>query len=105
MLKSEVVAPLTIGTTKRISWAALLKSDWAISGFLVVVCAIPMVALSRHSTYLNGDSYQYLRAALSFAEGKGLRDMSGDPFTVLTPFYPLLIGIVHRLFASVDIET
>ena len=105
MLKSELVAPLTIGSTKRISWIALLKSDWAVSGVLVLVCAIPALALWRHSNYLTGDSYQYLRAAQTFAAGQGLRDMSGEPFTVLTPLYPLLIGAVHRLFANVDIET
>src|SRR5262249_39103500 len=83
---------------------AAIKSDWLASGLLTIVCAIPALLLWGHSSYLTGDSYQYLRAALSFADGNGLRDMSGNQFTVLTPLYPLVIGIVRRLFANADVE-
>jgi 4-amino-4-deoxy-L-arabinose transferase-like glycosyltransferase len=105
MLKSELVAPLAIGTVKANPKFWLITTDWIAWFFLVVVGTIPVLALWGKSTYLTGDSYQYLRAALSFSQSQGLRDMSGAPFTVLGPLYPLLIGIAHRIFESINVET
>ncbi len=82
-----------------------MKRDWVVSGLLVFACAIPALALWRHSSYLTGDSYQYLRGALSFSQGRGLRDMSGNPFIVLTPLYPIVVGTAYHLFANANIET
>lgn len=106
MLKSsDIVVPFVVPHREKVSWGALLQNDWVISGFLVLVATIPTVALWRHSAYLTGDSYQYLRAALSFASGQGLKDMSGDAFTFYPPVYPLLVGAVHKLAPSLNLET
>src|SRR5712671_6940154 len=106
MLKStEFVPGISFPAVSRTRETSLVKSDWAIALLLTLVSALPTLILWNRGSYLTGDSYQYLRAALTFAQGQGLRDMSGNPFTVLTPFYPLVIGIVHRLLPGVDIET
>lgn len=101
----ELAEPLTVAKTNRVAWRSLRENDWLISGFLVILTAIPAVALWGKSSYLTGDSYQYLRAALTFAQGQGLRDMSGESFTVLTPLYSILIGLGHLVFSNVNIET
>ena len=106
MLKSsELVSPVRFPATARAGLPTLVKSEWAITALLVLIAGLPTLALWNRASYLTGDSYQYLRAATTFANGQGLRDMSGNPFTVLTPLYPLLIGIIHRLVPAMDIET
>lgn len=102
---SELASGLTLPDRKSVSWSALVKNEWVLSAFLILISATPTLALWRHSAYLTGDSYQYLRAALTFANGQGFQDMSGNPFTFLTPLYPLVIGIAHRLTPSANIET
>ncbi len=105
MLKSsELVAPVSFPAS-RAGLPSLVKSEWAITALLALIAGLPTLALWNRASYLTGDSYQYLRAATTFANGQGLRDMSGNPFTVLTPLYPLLIGILHRLTPAMDIET
>jgi 4-amino-4-deoxy-L-arabinose transferase-like glycosyltransferase len=106
MLKSsELVSPVSFPATGTASLAIVAKGEWAITALLALVAGLPTLALWNRASYLTGDSYQYLRAAMTFANGQGLRDMSGDPFTVLTPLYPLLVGIVYRLVPAIDIET
>jgi len=102
---SEFVLPASFPVASKASLRLLVKSDWAISTLLVLAAALPALALWNHGSYLTGDSYQYLRAALTFAQGQGLRDMSGNPFTVLSPLYPLLVGSVHYLLPKLDFET
>lgn len=84
---------------------SLVKGDWLVVSGVVIVSTVVSIALWARSSYLSGDSYQYLRAALSFAQGQGLRDMSGGPFTLFSPFYPVLIGIGKLLFPTANIET
>jgi 4-amino-4-deoxy-L-arabinose transferase-like glycosyltransferase len=106
MLKSsELVSPVSFPFGRSASRSAVVTSDWAITVLLALVSVVPSLALWNRGSYLTGDSYQYLRAALTFAHGQGLQDMSGNPFTVLTPLYPLLIGILYRLIPAMDIET
>ena len=106
MLKSsELVSPVSFPATSRAGLPILVKSEWAIMALLALIAGLPTLALWNRASYLTGDSYQYLRAATTFANGQGLRDMSGNPFTVMTPLYPLLIGIIHRLVPAIDIET
>ena len=102
---SEFVLPASFPVTSKATLPLLVKSDWAISVLLALAAALPALALWSRGSYLTGDSYQYLRAALTFAQGQGLRDMSGNPFTVLSPLYPLLVGSVHRLLPMLDFET
>ncbi|HEY8188555.1 MAG TPA: hypothetical protein VIF64_20970 [Pyrinomonadaceae bacterium] len=105
MLKSsELVSPVSFPVAGSASRPIVVTSDWAVAALLALVSAVPSLALWDRGSYLTGDSYQYLRAALTFANGQGLRDMSGNSFTVLTPLYPLIIGIVHRLIPTMDIE-
>ncbi len=89
----------------RVNWITFATSETTRVGLLVLASVLPSLALWNKATYLFGDSYQYLRAALTFAQGHGLYDMSGNPFTFFTPFYPLVIGIAHRLTPNVNIET
>jgi Gpi18-like mannosyltransferase len=106
MLKSsEILSPVSFPATSRAGLPILVKSEWAITALLALIAGLPTLALWNRASYLTGDSYQYLRAATTFANGQGLRDMSGNPFTVMTPLYPLLIGIIHRLAPAIDIET
>ena len=106
MLKSsELVSPVSFPATSRAGLPVLVKSEWAITALLVLIAGLPTLALWNRASYLTGDSYQYLRAATTFANGQGLRDMSGGPFTFLTPLYPVLIGIAYRLAPGVSIET
>jgi len=106
MLKSsELVSPVAFPISRSASLSILAKSELATSLLLSLVAGLPTLALWNRASYLTGDSYQYLRAAMSFANGQGLRDMSGNPFTVLTPLYPLVIGMIHWLVPNMDIET
>src|SRR6185436_13218662 len=106
MLKSsELVLPVAFPISRSASLSTLAKSELATSLLLSLVAGLPTLALWNRASYLTGDSYQYLRAAMSFANGQGLRDMSGNPFTVLTPLYPLVIGMIHWLVPNMDIET
>jgi len=106
MLKSsELVSPVSFPATSRADLPILVKSEWALTALLALIAGLPTLALWNRASYMTGDSYQYLRAATTFANGQGLRDMSGNPFTVMTPLYPLLIGIIHRLVPAIDIET
>ena len=106
MLKSsELVSQASFPATRSASLPILVKSESAVTTLLALIAGLPSLILWNRATYLTGDSYQYLRAATSFASGSGLRDMSGDPFTVLTPLYPLVIGIIHRLVPVLSIET
>ncbi|MGH9873562.1 MAG: hypothetical protein ACRD9S_14020 [Pyrinomonadaceae bacterium] len=106
MLKSsEIISPVSFRAGSSASASVVLKSEWTMTALLALIAGLPTLALWNRASYLTGDSYQYLRAAMSFANGQGLRDMSGDPFTVLTPLYPLVIGIIHRLVPTMDIET
>ena len=106
MLKSsELVSPVGFSVKSRASLSILAKRELARAALLALVAGLPTVALWNRASYLTGDSYQYLRAAMSFANGQGLRDMSGNPFTVLTPLYPLVVGMIHSLVPSMDIET
>jgi len=105
MLKSsELVSPVSFPAS-RVGLPSLVRTEWAITALLALIAGLPTLALWNRASYLTGDSYQYLRAATTFANGQGLRDMSGNPFTVLTPLYPLLVGIMHRLVPAMDIET
>jgi 4-amino-4-deoxy-L-arabinose transferase-like glycosyltransferase len=105
MLKSsELVSPVSFPASSA-GLPSLVKSEGAIMALLALIAGLPTLALWNRASYLTGDSYQYLRAATTFANGQGLRDMSGNPFTVLTPLYPLLIGILQRLTPAMDIET
>ena len=101
----ELAEPLAVAKTSRVAWRSLMENDWLISGLLVVLTAIPAIALWRYSAYLTGDSYQYLRGALTFSSGQGFRDMSGQPFTFMSPLYPLVVGLIHRLNPAGNIET
>lgn len=101
--KSQVAPP--INAAKRVAITDRIRSDWLAAASLAVICLVAALPLWERSTYLTGDSYQYLRGALTFSSGQGLRDMSGESFTALTPLYSLLIGLGHLLFSSVNIET
>src|SRR5258705_3720087 len=105
MLKSsELVAPVSFPAS-RAGLPILVKSEWSITALLALIAGLPTLALWNRASYLTGDSYQYLRAATTFAHGEALPDLSGNPFTVMTPLYSLLIGIIHRLAPAIDIET
>jgi 4-amino-4-deoxy-L-arabinose transferase-like glycosyltransferase len=78
---------------------------WGIPGLLVLAAILPTLALWNRATYLSGDSYQYLRAALTLSRGQGLRDMSGEPFIFLAPLYSLFVGITYRVIPTINIET
>ena len=97
----QVITAASEGTSLAVS----ARREFGIATALVLVSVLPALALWNHTTYLTGDSYQYLRAALTFAQGGGLRDMSGSAFTFFTPFYPLVIGVAHRLTPGANIET
>ena len=101
---SELVSPVSFPVVNKGSRAILVRSEWAITVLLALISALPTLALWNRASYLTGDSYQYLRAALTFSQGQGLRDMSGSAFTFFTPLYPLVIGIAHRLTPGVNIE-
>jgi 4-amino-4-deoxy-L-arabinose transferase-like glycosyltransferase len=83
----------------------LAEAEWGIPLLLVIVSVLPSVALWNRATYLSGDSYQYLRAALTVSRGEGLRDMSGQPFVFLGPLYALVVGLVHSSVRFISIET
>ena len=102
---SELVSPVSFPVVNKGSRAILVRGEWAITVLLALISALPTLALWNRASYLTGDSYQYLRAALTFSQGQGLRDMSGSAFTFFTPLYPLVIGIAHRLTPGVNIET
>lgn len=101
--KSQIAPPIAV--VKRMAITDRIRPDGLAVASLAVICLVAALPLWGRSTYLTGDSYQYLRAALTFAQGEGLRDMSGESFTVLTPLYSLLIGLGHLLFSNVNIET
>jgi len=63
------------------------------------------LALWNRATCLSGDSYQYLRAALTLSRGQGLQDMSGEPFIFLAPLYSLFVGVTYRVIPTINIET
>ncbi len=66
---------------------------------------LPTLALWNRATYLSGDSYQYLRAALTLSRGQGLQDMSGEPFIFLAPLYSLFVGLTYRVLPTINMET
>ena len=105
MLKSsELVSPVSFPAPSRAGLPILVKSEWAITALVALIAGLPTLALWNRASYLTGDSYQYLRAATTFANGQGLRDMSGIPFTIMTPLYPLLVGVIHRLVPAIDMK-
>src|SRR6476661_488975 len=105
MKSSELVSSLGFPVNSKAGLATLVKSEGTIGALLAVIAGLPTLFLWNRASYLTGDSYQYLRAAMSFSNNQGLRDMSGNPFTVMTPLYPLVVGIVHRIVPLLEIET
>jgi len=105
MKSSELVSSLGFPVNSKAGLATLVKSEWTTGALLAVIAGLPTLFLWNRASYLTGDSYQYLRAAMSFSNNQGLRDMSGNPFTVMTPLYPLVVGIVHRIVPLLEIET
>lgn len=79
--------------------------EWGISILLVFAATLPTLALWNRAMYLSGDSYQYLRAALTLSRGQGLQDMSGEPFIFLAPLYSLFVGVTYRVIPNMNIET
>jgi 4-amino-4-deoxy-L-arabinose transferase-like glycosyltransferase len=99
--RSEMLSP-SPGATVNLTPA---NRRWAIPGLLVLASILPTLALWNRATYLSGDSYQYLRAALTFSRGQGLQDMSGEPFIFLGPLYSLFVGVTYRVIPIINIET
>jgi hypothetical protein len=68
---------------------------WAVLGALsLVAAAMVLVSTSRYGAGLSPDSVDYVAAARSIAEGKGLVMSDGSAFVVFAPLYPTLLGLV-----------
>jgi len=99
--------PLTMAPAiaARVNRLFLFRGETIRVAVLLLASILPALALWSRATYLFGDSYQYLRAGFTFAQGQGFRDMSGNQFTFLTPLYSLFTGIAYALIPGVGIIT
>lgn len=86
------------------SWMASLRMIWHILGVLLLLSVVSGVLYFHHfhDYFANADTPGYIAPAENLLAGHGFTDANGNPDTLRTPGYPLLI--LPFLWAHLDLR-